>query len=98
MDTSNGKGAAKKPPRDEEMFDVRDLVAKDPDLPKRVFAPKRPKPPGKRPGKAPAAKATRTTSSKSSIYIFLTLAVLFLVIVVPAVIFIFIRYVLPRGR
>lgn len=97
METTNGKQGDKKAPGNDEMFDVRDLVAKDPDLPKRVFEPKRKKK-GSRHGKAPAGKNTRKTSGNSSIYIFLTLAVLFLLIVVPAVIFIFIRYVLPRGE
>lgn len=97
METTNGNQGDKQPPENDEMFDVRDLVAKDPDLPKRVFQPKHARK-GARPVKQQAAKNTRTTSNKSSIYIFLTLAVLFLVIVVPATIFIFIRYILPRGR
>lgn len=93
----SGKSEDKKPGADEELFDVRDLVAKDPDLPKRIFEARREKK-VQRPGKAPVEKATRQTSNKSSIYIFLTLALLLILVVVPIVCFIFIRYVLPRGR
>lgn len=93
----SGKSGDKKPEADDELFDVRELVAKDPDLPKRIFEAKRAKK-EHRPGRAPVQKTTRKTSNKSSIYIFLTLALLFILIVVPIVCFIFIRYVLPRGR
>lgn len=97
MDTMNGKSGEKKPGANEELFDVRELVAKDPDLPKRIFEARRANK-KQRPGKAPVEKISPQTSNKSSIYIFLTLAVLLILVVVPIVCFIFIRYVLPRGR
>ncbi len=86
-----------KPKAPAELFEVRDLVANDPDFPKNVL------PSRKRSRKAdrrrPAEKPTRDADSgKSSVYLWAFLGILGFLIVIPSFIFILIRYVLPPFR
>jgi len=92
MSDNNDKSAGKAKP---ETFDVRELVANDPDLPQGVL-PARKRSAAKRQRNAP--KPTRSESGKSSVYLFVVLGLLGALIAVPAAIFIFIRYVLPPFR
>jgi hypothetical protein len=90
-DDNKAPGGKGKP----EMFDVRELVANDPDLPQGIL-PARKRSAAKRQRKA--QKPTRSESGKSSVYLFVVLGLLGALIAVPAAIFIFIRYVLPPFR
>ena len=94
MEDKKGKSGGAPRESAEEMFDVRELVANDPDLPKGFSQRKR----KKGPGKAPPPRNTRKTTSKKSIYLFLILGILFTLGVAVGGFFILVRYILPRGR
>lgn len=79
-----------------ELFDVRDLVANDPDLPGGILPSRKRSASAQRQRNAP--KPTRSSSGKAPVYMFVIYGIIGALIGIPAAIFLFIRYVLPPFR